>query len=161
MGLKVGILIASDRASAGTYPDKSGPALTKWAVRQGWSVSLSQVVPDDRAGIAGLLAQWCDAGALDLILTTGGTGVGPRDVTPEATRDILEREVPGLAEHMRREGMTHTPLAALSRAVAGVRGKTIVVNLPGSPTGALESIAAVAALLPHLQAMLQGGGHPA
>jgi molybdenum cofactor synthesis domain-containing protein len=120
------------------------------------------VVPDERAAITAQLRDWCDGGAVDLILTTGGTGLAARDVTPEATRDIAERDVPGIAEAMRSEGLRNTPRAMLSRGAAVVRGSTLIINLPGSEKGVRESLAAVAAVLPHAVELLRGHTeHPA
>jgi molybdopterin adenylyltransferase len=117
------------------------------------------VLPDERESIAELLRRTADAKVVDLILTTGGTGVGPRDVTPEATISVSERLVPGFAEHMRAEGSKKTPRAILSRAAAGIRGTTMIINLPGSPRGAVESLDALAALLPHAVDVLHGARH--
>ena len=155
MTLRFGILTISDRSSRGERADLSGPALTDFIRARGWSASLLDVVPDDRFTIASTLKAWCARGDLDVILTTGGTGFAPRDVTPEATRDVLEREAPGLAEVMRAESLKITPYAMLSRAVAGVRGKTIIINLPGSPQGAVESLQAVADTLEHAAQLLR------
>jgi len=156
----VGILTVSDRSSAGLYEDRSGPALAAAAAALGWEVAARAVVPDDAGEIARLLREWCDEAALDIVLTSGGTGLGPRDVTPEATRGVIEREIPGLAERMRREGEKAAPTAPLSRAVCGQRGRTLILNLPGSPQGARESLDCVAGLLPHAVEMLRGGDHP-
>lgn len=149
----------SDACAAGEREDRSGECLASWAAEAGFDVVVRAIVPDDRATITRTLLQWCDdAGAdLDAVLTTGGTGFGPRDVTPEATRPLLEREAPGLAEHLRREGLDATPYAVLSRGVVGVRGRVLVANLPGSPAGAEEGARALGPLLPHVTALLRGG----
>lgn len=156
---KVAILTISDTASRGARPDKSGPAVRERCVKLGWTVALEEVLPDERAQISARLAALADSGELNLILTTGGTGLGPRDSTPEATSEICKKLVPGLAEVMRERGRQSTPRASLSRAVAGVRGTTLIVNLPGSPKGAVESLDAVAELLPHAADVLRGARH--
>ena len=157
---RAAVLTVSDRCAAGKRPDLGGPVVTEAALRAGWTVVDSAVVADERAAVSGRLRSWCDgAKAPDLILTTGGTGLSPRDVTPEATRDVLDREIPGIAERMRREGERFTPMAALSRALAGSRANTLIVNLPGSPKGARESLAAVAELIEHALHVLKGGDH--
>jgi molybdenum cofactor synthesis domain-containing protein len=154
--IRVGILTVSDRASRGEYEDRSGPAIRQFVVeRLGGAVALSAIVPDERERIASTLRAWCDEARLDLILTTGGTGFAPRDVTPEATRDVLEREAPGLAEAMRAAGLKKTPHAMLTRAVCGIRGRTLIINLPGSPKAALENLETVAPALPHGLALLR------
>ncbi|MGB3410273.1 MAG: molybdenum cofactor synthesis domain-containing protein [Microthrixaceae bacterium] len=163
--LRVAVLTVSDRASVGTYEDRTGPAieaaLERFGVPGGSDVSVldtsvldtavrdRRVVADDWNAIAGTLIEWCDSGAIDLVLTNGGTGLSPRDVTPEVTRQIVDVEAPGIAELMRSAGLRSTPLAALSRQVVGRRGNTIVVNLPGSTRGAVESLEAIASILPH------------
>ena len=119
-----------------------------------------EIVPDEVEGISAVLERWSlGDDAVDLILTTGGTGLGPRDVTPEATQGVLDREIPGFVEKIRREGEAKAPMAALSRAVAGTRGRTLILNLPGSPQGAVESLGFVADLIDHAIAMIRGGGH--
>ncbi len=155
MTLRFGILTVSDRSSRGERPDLSGPALADFVRARGWLASLLDLAPDDRAQIASTLAAWCARGDLDVILTTGGTGFAPRDVTPEATREVIEREAPGLAEAIRAESLKVTPHAMLSRGVAGIRGKTIIVNLPGSPKGAVESLHVVAGVLEHAVQLLR------
>ena len=159
MKITVGILTISDRCSRGLREDGGGPALGKAAESLGWRVAEHAVVPDEKKEIQGILRDWCDTKKLQLILTTGGTGLGPRDVTPEATREVLDREVEGISDLMRREGMKHTPRAALSRAVAGVRGASLILNLPGSPRGAEESLRAVSGIIPHALSMMKGEGH--
>jgi molybdopterin adenylyltransferase len=168
MTLRIGILTVSDRSSRGERADLSGPALADFVRARGWSASLLDVVPDDRLTIAATLTGWCARGDLDVILTTGGTGFAPRDVTPEATRDVIERDAPGVAEAIRAESLKITAHAILSRAVAGIRGKTIIINLPGSPKGAVESLQVVADVLEHAVQLMQedknaesGHGHGA
>ena len=124
-----------------------------------WAVGVCAVVPDEREQIEGRLREWADSGAYDVLLTTGGTGIGPRDLTPEATTALCQRLIPGLAEEMRRKGVESTPRAVLSRSVVGVRGVTLIVNLPGSPKGAVESLAAIADLLPHCAKVVRGARH--
>ena len=157
--MRVSILTVSDSVSGGKYDDRSGPAVLDRCLSLGWNVTACSVLADDRAAIETFLKQNADADSADLILTTGGTGVGPRDVTPEATIAVCERMIPGFSEQMRAAGMKKTSRAILSRAVAGIRGTTIIVNLPGSPKGAVESLDAVAELLPHSVAVLHGAKH--
>ena len=155
--IRVGVLTVSDRCARGEREDLGGPAVADAVVAglPGAAVAERAVVPDERTQIAALLARWADDLCLDLILTTGGTGFAPRDVTPEATRDAVERVAPGLAEAMRAESLRITPHAMLSRAVAGIRGRTLIVNLPGSPKGAVENLGTIAAVLPHAIELLR------
>ncbi len=147
---QVGILTVSDRAAAGQYEDRSGPVIREIVERQlGWQVAEAGIVPDDVEAIRRELVRWADERRLDLIVTTGGTGFAPRDVTPEATRAAIERDAPGLAEAMRAASLQVTPHAMLSRAVCGIRGRTLIVNLPGSPRGARENLGAILPVLPH------------
>lgn len=154
--IQAAVLTISDSVHEGRRTDLSGPAVRERLEQLGWSVAALEVLPDEREQIAVRLATLADGNQLSAIFTTGGTGVALRDVTPEATRDVLEREIPGLGERMRAEGRASTPLAALSRAVAGVRGQVLIVNLPGSPRGAVESLNAVADLVPHILELLRG-----
>lgn len=155
MTLRFGILTVSDRSSRGTRPDLGGPALVDFVRARGWLSTISTIVPDDRDQIASTLTTWCARNELDVILTTGGTGFAPRDVTPEATRSVIERDAPGLAEFIRAQSLKVTPHAILSRAVTGIRGRTLIINLPGSPKGAVESLQFVADVLEHAVQLLQ------
>lgn len=157
MVISVGILTISDRCSRGETEDVSGPVIYQWATEElKAEVKKQAVVPDERDQIREVLLAWSDREGLDLILTTGGTGFAPRDVTPEATRDVIERETPGLAEAMRVEGLKATPHAMLSRAIAGIRGRTLIVNLPGSPKAVKEGLAVILPALPHGIEILKG-----
>jgi len=157
--MRVSILTVSDSVAAGKYQDQSGPAVVARCRELGWKIVSTAVLADDRAAIESFLKEATESNDLDTVLTTGGTGVGPRDVTPEATVAVAERLIPGFAEHMRAEGRKMTERALLSRGVAAIRGKTIIVNLPGSPRGAVESLDAIAELLPHAIAVLHGARH--
>ncbi len=164
MSLTVGILTISDKAASGQREDTSGAAIRELVSQIGASVERQEVVPDDSWFIAEVLRSWADRAGIDVILTTGGTGLGHRDVTPQATRAILDYEAPGLVEAMRAEGLKQTPMAMLSRAVAGVRGKTLIVNLPGSPRGVRENLSVVLPVLPHAVELLKNESverHPA
>ena len=152
--LRFGILTLSDRSSRGERQDSSGPALAGLIQTQGWSVARQSLLPDDESSIREILTTWSDRGDLDVILTTGGTGFSPRDVTPEATRAVLDREAPGVAEAMRAASLKITPHAMLSRIVTGIRGKTLIVNLPGSPKGAVENLQVLIPVLPHAVQLL-------
>lgn len=150
------VLTISDSASNGARTDVSGPAVRERLEQLGWAVSVMEVIPDEIAEIAARLATLADGGQVAAIFTTGGTGVAPRDVTPEATRTVLDREIPGFGELMRLRGRQHTPLAALSRSLAGTRGGVLIVNLPGSPKGAVQSLDAIVELVPHVLELLNG-----
>jgi molybdenum cofactor synthesis domain-containing protein len=150
------VLTISDSVSAGTRADRSGPAVRERLEQLGWSVSVMEAIPDETSEISARLATLADGGQVSAIFTTGGTGVAPRDVTPEATRAVIDREIPGLGELMRARGRQATPLAVLSRSVAGTRGRVLIVNLPGSPKGAVESLDAIVELVPHVLELLRG-----
>lgn len=157
---KAGVLTVSDKGYQGQRADASGPAARDFLASLGIAVEKYAVVPDEKDAIIERLTAW--AGELDLIVTSGGTGLGPRDVTPEATLAVVERVAPGLAEAMRAEGSRTTPLAALSRGVAGVRGRCLIINLPGSPKAVRESLEVLRPILPHALGVLRGevGEHP-
>jgi len=157
--MNVAIITISDTVARGERQDASGPAVAARCQELKFTVVSSHVLPDDPAQIQTLLSELADQQNLDVILTTGGTGIGPRDSTPEATQAIAERLVPGMAEEMRRKGLVHTPRAILSRGVAAIRRSTLILNLPGSPKGAAESLDAVAALLPHAVQIIHGARH--
>jgi len=147
---RVGILTVSDRCARGERDDASGPVIRLFMEdRWQWDVVAQHIVPDERELIRETLIDWCDDLRLNLILTTGGTGFAPRDVTPEATYDVIEREAPGLAEAMRADSLSKTPHAMLSRAVCGLRGLTLIINLPGSPKAVYENLDVIAPALPH------------
>ena len=163
MPIRAAVLTISDKASRGGRVDTSGAAIAELLSTIDAAVQRSEVVPDERERIAATLRSWADSDELDLIVTTGGTGLSPRDVTPEATAEVIERPVPGLGELMRSAGLRHTPMAALSRGVAGVRGRCLILNLPGSEKGARQNLSAVLDLLPHAVELLRGavGDHTA
>lgn len=156
MPYRVAVLTVSDKGARGERVDTAGPAVAALMREAGNEVIDTAIVPDVHAAIAGRLRTWADSHAADVILTTGGTGLAPRDVTPEATLDVGERLVPGLAELMREEGRKSTHLSSLSRSVVVTRGSTLIVNLPGSEKGAVESLQAILELLPHAVELLQG-----
>jgi molybdopterin adenylyltransferase len=157
--MRVAILTISDSVARGERQDLSGPALVERCRQLDWQVISTLRSSDDPSSVRSQLRMVCDSGHSDVLLTTGGTGLGPRDSTPEATLDVADRTIPGLAEEIRRKGVEKTPTAVLSRGVAVVRHKTIIVNLPGSPKGAVESLDAIAHLLPHAIEVLRGAHH--
>lgn len=161
MAFTVGILTVSDRCSRGEEQDRSGPFIAEW-VTEHWdaTVARQEIVPDERPMITAKLVAWSDAEGLDLVLTTGGTGFAPRDVTPEATREAIERDAPGLAEAVRSAGLAKTPHAMLSRAVSGIRGQTLIVNFPGSPKGVRDALETLEKALPHGIDILKGIPEP-
>jgi molybdopterin adenylyltransferase len=154
--IKVAVITVSDSVVAGTRQDLSGPALRERAESFGWSVSAVELVPDESLLIAEVVRRLADSGDVSVVFTTGGTGVAPRDVTPEAMHGVIEREIPGIGELMRAEGLKFTPTAVLSRGLAGVRRRTLIVNLPGSPKGAVQSLDAIAKPVPHVLELLEG-----
>lgn len=161
MQIRFGILTSSDRSARGERPDISGPALADLVRSQGWLVVRQTILPDEQAALSETMRHWSDGGEIDVILITGGTGFAPRDVTPEATRAVIEREAPGLSEAMRAASLRVTPHAMLSRLVAGIRRRTLIINLPGSPKGAVENFQVVLPVLEHALRLLRGedGGH--
>jgi molybdopterin adenylyltransferase len=161
MTLRFSILTVSDRSSRGERADASGPALAKLVQSKGWEVVGQEIVPDEVEVIKEKFQSWCDSGETDVILAAGGTGFAPRDVTPEATRAVVERLTPGLDEAMRSASLEITPHAMLSRAVSGVRRRTLIINLPGSPKGATENLQVVLPALEHAMYLLreEDAGH--
>lgn len=165
MTIRVAILTISDAGVRGERTDTSGAAAERWAVDRGFTVAARALVSDDTGPIVSALAGWCDDDAADLVLTTGGTGLSPRDVTPEATRAVIERDAPGIAERIRALSIESFPRAALSRGLSGVRKRTLIINLPGSTTGVRDGLAAIDPIIDHAIAVLRGrvhdhGGHP-
>lgn len=156
-GRRAGVLTVSDRAAAGERPDASGPVLADGLESLGWTVRHREIVPDDRSAIAAVLRKWADEARLAVILTTGGTGLASRDVAPEATLDVVDRVVPGIAEALRAAALEVTPHGMLSRGVAAVRDATLIINLPGSPAAVVEGLEVLAPVLDHATALLEGG----
>jgi molybdopterin adenylyltransferase len=154
--MRAGILTVSDRSSRGEREDASGPALRRFLEERGVKTGRLEIVPDEEEQIAAVLREWADGEEWDLILTTGGTGVSPRDVTPEATLKVVERTIPGIGERMRSKSLEKTPMAILSRAFAGVRKRSLIINLPGSPKGAVENLEAVWDAVSHAVEKIQG-----
>ena len=155
MTFRFGILTLSDRSARGERVDSSGPALARLIEAENWSVAKQALLPDNESAIREILSEWADSGEMDVIITTGGTGFSPRDVTPEATRAVIDREAPGLAEAMRAASLKITPHAMLSRIVTGIRKRTLIINLPGSPKGAVENLQVVLPVLSHAVQLLQ------
>jgi len=156
MGFKAVVITISDRGSRGERKDTSGPEIVAMLQQIGIEIVGQSIIPDEKELIRQSLIEWCDGEKADLILTTGGTGVSPRDVTPDATREIIEREIPGMAEEMRRRSAAITPRAMISRAIAGIRGQTLIINLPGSPKGAVENLSVVLPALTHTIEKIKG-----
>ncbi len=154
--IQAAVVTVSDKGFTGQREDVSGPVLAELVREMGAEVVRQAIVPDERDEIVALLIALADGMALDLVMTTGGTGVTPRDVTPEATRAVIKREIPGLAEVLRFNGYRHTPLAVISRGVAGVRGGTLIVNLPGNPQAVREGMETLSSILPHAVQMIRG-----
>ena len=159
---RAAVVTVSDSVAQGAREDLSGPAVREILERAGWSITSAEVLPDDFSLLRERLSALASDAGVDAVFTTGGTGLGPRDRTPEATTAVLERSLPGVAEVMRREGLSRTPRAALSRAVAGVKGKALLLNLPGTPEGARDSLNAILEILPHAVDVIRGeAAHPA
>ena len=154
--MRIAVLTVSDAGARGERQDTSGDGIVEWARRHDWPVVARDLVPDETVRIAGVIQQWCDADVADLVLTTGGTGLSPRDVTPEATRAVLEREAPGIAERIRVGCMNSFPRAALSRGVSGTRARTLIVNLAGSPGAVRDALAALEPIIEHAVKVLRG-----
>jgi molybdopterin adenylyltransferase len=155
MDIRVGILTISDRSSQGKRTDASGPSLSESVQKLGWTVQVTGLVPDEIDEIKAILLDWVDRQDVDIVFTTGGTGFSPRDVTPEATMAVIQKMAPGLTEGMRSASLKITPYAMLSRAVAGIRDRTLIINFPGSPKAALENLESIQSILPHAVQLLQ------
>ncbi len=154
--IRVAVLTVSDGVAASSREDTSGRAAIAWVDRHGWSLVEHRVVPDDRAVVTRVLTEWSDTTGVDLILTLGGTGFGPRDITPEATASAIERPAPGIAEALRASGVPKTPHAVLSRGLSGIRGQTLIVNLPGSESAVREGLELLERVVPHAVDLLKG-----
>ena len=156
MGFRAVIITVSDRGASGKREDTSGQEIAGMLEAAGMEIIGRRIIPDEKEMIRHMLLEWCDGGDADLILTSGGTGVSPRDVTPDATREVIDREIPGMAEAMRRQSAAVTPHAMISRALAGIRGRTLIINLPGSPKGATENLSVLLPALTHAIEKIKG-----
>ena len=156
VSMRLAILTISDAGARGERADASGDAIVAWGEGKGYELAARALVADDVVAIVGCLTRWADGGDVDLVLTTGGTGLSPRDVTPEATRAVIDREAPGIAERLRVSCLTTFPRAALSRGISGTRGRTLIVNLPGSPSGVRDALAALDPIVDHAVGILRG-----
>jgi len=156
VALRVAVLTISDAGARGERADKSGDAIAEWARAHGHTLASRALVPDESVAIVRALIDWCDGDAADLVLTTGGTGLAPRDRTPEATRTVIERDAPGIAEYIRASAAGKFPRAVLARGLAGVRARTLIVNLPGSPGGVRDGLAALDAIVEHAVSIVRG-----
>jgi molybdopterin adenylyltransferase len=156
MGFRAVVITVSDRGSRGERVDGSGPAVEAVLKQMDMEIIGRRIIPDEKGMIRSTLLEWTDGGGADLIVTTGGTGVSPRDVTPDATREVIDREIPGMAEAMRRQSAAVTPHAMISRALVGIRGRTLIINLPGSPKGATENLGVLLPALPHAIDKIKG-----
>jgi molybdenum cofactor synthesis domain-containing protein len=154
--IRVAVLTISDAGARGERADSSGDSIVAWVAERGLALAVRSLVPDETVAIVRALSSWADGGEVDLIITTGGTGLTPRDITPEATRAVLDRDAPGIAEAIRMEALARFPRAALSRGLAGVRGRTLIVNLPGSPGGVADGLAVLARWVEHAVALVRG-----
>jgi molybdenum cofactor synthesis domain-containing protein len=154
--MRLAILTISDAGARGERADLSGDAIAEWARGRGAEIAARALVPDESTAIVSQLVRWCDGDVADVVLTTGGTGLSPRDTTPEATRAVLDREAPGIPERIRVLSVEHFPRAALSRGTAGVRARSLVVNLPGSPGGVRDALAALDPIVEHAVAIVRG-----
>lgn len=156
VNVRAGVLTISDTCSRGERADASGELIATWCAERGYEVARRECIPDDSATIVATLVGWADDGTVDVIISTGGTGLSPRDVTPEASRAVIDREAPGIAEALRAAALPRFPRAALSRGVAGLRGRVLLINLPGSPNGVRDGVTVLDGILDHAVAVARG-----